>query len=240
MQTQTRAPSRLAWRGFVRAVGILDLVLLTAAAVWLTDIEAAAIALGLFVGIVLMRFRKVGVLGFIVVGLLFVNVAAWMLPGALSNISHNEAFLDTALPGALAILSIAGALGVIGYWFELDQRTGRVLSALVVVAMTGLVVVSFGSTEDVVARPGEISLDMKDVKFVPENLAAESGQIEMSVSNGDLFWHTFTIGELDVDVRVPVRGERRIMFSAPAGTYEFVCAIPGHTQAGMKGTLTAR
>jgi plastocyanin len=24
------------------------------------------------------------------------------------------------------------------------------------------------------------------------------------------------------------------------GVYEFVCAIPGHTQAGMKGTLTVR
>lgn len=240
MQTQTKVPSRLAWRGFVRAVGVLDLVLLAAAAVWLTDIEAAGIALGLLIGIFLMRFRKLGVLGFIAVGLLFVNVAAWMLPGALSNISHNEAFLDTALPGALAILSIAGALGVIGYWMGLDQRAGRVLSALVVVALVVLVVVSFGSTDDVVAQPGEITLDMKDVKFLPENLGAESGQVEMSVSNSDLFWHTFTIEDLDVDLRVPVRGERRITFSAPAGAYEFVCAIPGHTQAGMKGTLTVR
>jgi uncharacterized cupredoxin-like copper-binding protein len=43
-----------------------------------------------------------------------------------------------------------------------------------------------------------------------------------------------------VNVNIPVGAERRTTFDAPAGTYEFVCAIPGHGQAGMKGTLTVR
>ena len=239
MQTQTKAPNRNAWRGFVQIVGVIGFVLLAAAAIWLTDLEAAGIALGVGIGIVLMRFRK-GLLGFVLLGLMFLNVAVWMLPGAASNLSHDEAFLDTALPGALAIFSIAGLLGVGGYWIGLDRRAGRGLAALVVVALVALVVVSLGSREEAVALPGEIAVVMKDVKFEPDDLDAQAGAVSIALSNEDLFWHTLTIEDLDVNMRVPVRGERQLSFDAPAGTYEFVCAIPGHTQAGMEGTLTVR
>jgi plastocyanin len=239
MQTQTKAPNRPAWRGFVRAVGVVDFVLLAAAATWLTDLEAGLIALGILVAIALLRLRT-GLLGFIVLALLFANVAVWMLPGALSNLSHDEAFLDTALPGALAIFSIAGLIAVIGYWIGLDQRVGRVLTGLMVIALVALAVVSLGSQEEAVARPGEIVVEMKDVKFLPEDLNVQAGAVSIALSNKDLFWHTLTIEDLDVNLRVPVRGERRLSFDAPAGTYEFVCAIPGHTQAGMKGTLEVR
>jgi uncharacterized cupredoxin-like copper-binding protein len=191
------------------------------------------------VGIVFMRFRS-GLLGFLVLAALFTNVAVWMLPGALSNLSHDEAFLDTALPGALAIFSIAGLLGVIGYWIGIDQRVGRGLAVLVVGCLVALAVVSLGSREEADALPGEIAVEMKDVKFKPEDLNVQAGVVSIALSNDDLFWHTLTIEDLDVNMRVPVRGERQLSFDAPAGTYEFVCAIPGHTQAGMKGTLTVR
>ncbi len=239
MHAARTAPSRTAWRGFVRAVGVVDLVLLAAAAAWLTDLEAALIAIGMLVAIALLRFRS-GLLGFVLLALLFANVAVWMLPGALSNLSHNEAFLDTALPGALAIFSIAGLIGAVGYWIGLDQRAGRVLTGLVIVALVALVVVSLGAEDEPVARPGEIAIEMKDVKFKPEHLDVQAGAVSIALSNKDLFWHTLTIEDLDVNLRVPVRGERQLSFDAPAGTYEFVCAIPGHTQAGMKGTLSVR
>lgn len=45
---------------------------------------------------------------------------------------------------------------------------------------------------------------------------------------------------LGVNLNVPVSAERRLDFHAPPGTYEFVCAIPGHAQAGMEGTLRVR
>ena len=239
MQTQTKAPNRNAWRGFVQIVGVIGFVLLAAAAIWLTDLEAAGIALGTLIGIALMRFRK-GLLGFVLLGLMFLNVAVWMLPGAVSNLSHDEAFLDTALPGALAIFSIAGLLGVIGYWVGIDQRVGRGLAVLVVVALVALAVASVGYQEEAVALPGEIAIEMKDVKFKPEDLNVQAGVVSIALSNEDLFWHTLTIEDLDVNLRVPVRGERQLSFDAPAGTYEFVCAIPGHTQAGMTGRLTVR
>ncbi|MEX0874611.1 MAG: cupredoxin domain-containing protein [Actinomycetota bacterium] len=239
MQTDTKAPSRTAWRGFVQVVAVLDFLLLAAAAAGLTDPEAGVIALAMLVGIVLLRFRT-GLLGIVLLALVFTDVAVWMLPGALSNISHNDGFIDTALPGGLAVLSIVGLLSVLGYWLGLDQRVGRVLTALALLALVAVAVLSIGSREDVPPEPGGIGIEMRDVKFSEKSVRVAPGEVTVFLANRDLFWHTFTISELDVDLRVPVGGERRISFDAPAGTYEFVCAIPGHTQAGMKGMLTVR
>jgi uncharacterized cupredoxin-like copper-binding protein len=44
------------------------------------------------------------------------------------------------------------------------------------------------------------------------------------------------VDELGVNLWVPVRGERRTAFTAPAGTYEFYCAVPGH-EGFMRGSL---
>lgn len=52
--------------------------------------------------------------------------------------------------------------------------------------------------------------------------------------------HTFTIEQLgDLDV-VRADGGRTATGSVTfeLGTYTFYCAIPGHRQAGMEGTLT--
>src|SRR5437764_533835 len=58
--------------------------------------------------------------------------------------------------------------------------------------------------------------------------------------NNDLFWHTFTVTQLGVDIRLPVKGNQRLSFNAAPGTYEFFCAIPGHKGIGMRGTLVIR
>ena len=59
----------------------------------------------------------------------------------------------------------------------------------------------------------------------------------VAVRNRDLFWHTFTIDTLGVDITAPV-GVRSASFEAEPGTYEFYCRIPGHATLGMRGTLT--
>jgi plastocyanin len=78
----------------------------------------------------------------------------------------------------------------------------------------------------------------KDMMFVPENLEAHTGKVGVFVANEDLFWHTFTIHKLHVNLDIPVGGHRRIEFDATPGTYEIVCVI--HEQGGMKGTLVVR
>jgi plastocyanin len=73
--------------------------------------------------------------------------------------------------------------------------------------------------------------------FSPRLVHGRTGVADVAVTNHDLFWHTFTIARLGVDARVPIGGTRRVHIEAAAGTYRFICRIPGHEGAGMSGTL---
>jgi plastocyanin len=75
---------------------------------------------------------------------------------------------------------------------------------------------------------------------VPTTLEARAGEVTVALRNRDLFWHTFTVDALGVDVRSPVGRLRTATFEARAGRYSYYCAIPGHAALGMRGTLTVR
>jgi plastocyanin len=234
-----------AWRRVLRRAAIVDAAILAIAAIALTDAEAAAIAAAFGVGLILLRVRG-GWLGVIALGLLFADVAAWMLPGAISNITHGEGFAATALPASLSAVSLGGLVASVGSLLRRRSAAGpgeaRFVAGatvfMLVAALVGGAVAQLGAEE---SAPAEgLAIDMKDVKFLPDEIRAEAGSISVSVRNSDLFWHTFTIRDLNANVSVPVQATRDMVFEARSGTYEFVCTIPGHTQAGMKGILTVR
>jgi plastocyanin len=83
-------------------------------------------------------------------------------------------------------------------------------------------------------------VETTNVAFVPDTLQASGGQVTVAVRNRDLFWHTFTIDALGVDVRAPVGRLRSAAFEARPGAYSYYCRIPGHATLGMRGTLTVR
>jgi nitrite reductase (NO-forming) len=234
------------WQRLARVAGIGLVLLLGSAAAGFRDVEAAALAVGVIVALGLQRFRT-GLLGLLALGALCADVAAWMAPGAISNLTHREPWIATALPSALAVVALTG-LAAVAALLIARRRSIRDGGGPVAVAVIALLLIVATNVAGAVAqsdrgspvRPGDIAVTAQHVKFSPETLEANSGAIGVTVGNLDLFWHTFTIRSLDVDVRVPVQAERRITFRADRGTYEFVCTIPGHTQAGMKGKLVVR
>jgi plastocyanin len=233
------------WRRVLRRVAIADAIILAVAAVALTDAEAAAIAAAFFVGILLLRVRG-GWLGVVALGLLFADVAAWMLPGAISNLTHGEDFAATALPATLSAASIGGLVATVGSLVRRRTVAGPGEARFVAGATIFMLAAALAaggvaqlSAEQAAPVTGLV-VDMKNVKFLPDDLRTEAGSVTVSVENSDLFWHTFTVTDLNVNLRVPVQAQRTITFEARPGTFEFVCAIPGHTQAGMKGTITVR
>ena len=52
----------------------------------------------------------------------------------------------------------------------------------------------------------------------PAELRGQTREVTAAFTNHDLFWHTFTIDGLGVDLKVPVGGHRRVTFTANAGT----------------------
>ena len=222
------APSRS--RQLLHRIALVAFVALLGVGIALRDVEAILFAVAVLVGILLLPLRN-GLLGRIVLAVVFIDTLGWMVPAAYSNLEHHDAIVCVAVPVGLAAIALAGLVAAVG-----------IGSRLVPIAMLGLAVgltaVSAATTEDGIAsRPGELRVAGRGVRFSPERLRAGAGDVSVRVKNTDLFWHTFTIDALDVDVRVPVKGTRRVTFDAPPGTYEYYCAIPGHNAAGMNGTL---
>jgi len=63
--------------------------------------------------------------------------------------------------------------------------------------------------------------------------------VTVRVENLGVILHDFTIDQLGVTSGTLSRGQATaVTINAAPGTYQFYCSIPGHRQAGMRGTLT--
>jgi hypothetical protein len=195
------------------------------------DLEALAFA-GLTVAALLATRWRGGSIGRVGLGLLAVDSLGWMAPAALINAREAERVIDVAVPVLLTALAVALLLAVAG------------LRPILVSSVAGVLLLS-GAAANLAApdradRPRAVAtIDMRNVAFTPKNLNGLPASIPvyLDAHNGDLFWHTFTVPDLDVSVAVPTGATRSVRIQGPPGTYRFVCAIPGHEQAGMKGTL---
>src|SRR5207302_8774122 len=116
---------------------------------------------------------------------------------------------------------------------------GVAAAALVVILGVTAVAAVTASGRNMTAA-GDLVISATNARFSTNTLTADHGTVTVDFTNNDLFWHTFTVSALGVDIRSPVEGHERVSFNAPPGTYEFFCAIPGHKQIGMRGTLVIR
>jgi plastocyanin len=240
-----QAREGLSWRGLARLVAVGDLLVLAVVGALRGDLEAVAIAALLLVAAILAGRRR-GLVGLVLLVLLFVDVAAFMLPAAVSNASAGEALGGVALPALLAAMSLTGlAAAVVAVALAWRGRPGTrrgpaVLAAgaaAVLLVALGTVAVAGPSRDTVAEGSQRLALQAAGTKFSTTRLQAHPGPVTVSLANHDLFWHTFTIERLGANVDVPVGGTRSVTFTVAPGTYTFVCTIPGHASAGMRGTL---
>lgn len=86
----------------------------------------------------------------------------------------------------------------------------------------------------------ELTVSGGEFFFEPDELRAEAGRtVNITFENRGMMFHTLTIGELDFELRAEA-GESAsggLTVEEP-GTYSFICTVPGHAEAGMRGTLT--
>src|SRR5207248_6055578 len=154
--------------------------------------------------------------------------------------------LSTIVPGILSTTAIIGLAATLGFLLSRGNvaaggRVARVVSALGLVSILGITgyAAATGSTSNG-TRAGDLVIAATNARFSTNTLTADHGTVTLDFTNNDLFWHTFTVTDLGVDIRSPVKGHERLSFNAAPGTYEFFCAIPGHKQIGMRGTLVIR
>jgi nitrite reductase (NO-forming) len=83
-----------------------------------------------------------------------------------------------------------------------------------------------------------LSVDGAEFEFLPAELTAPAGEIEVTLVNVGVIEHDFTIDELDAQIHADAGETSTGTFAATAGTYDFYCSVAGHRESGMVGTLT--
>ena len=83
------------------------------------------------------------------------------------------------------------------------------------------------------------------MQFAPASLVVRAGQpVELTLRNGGGIPHDFTLADgVAQPVKIEAQGGRtaRGAFTIDTpGTYTFICTVPGHAAAGMRGTITAQ
>jgi plastocyanin len=244
MRTAPRIGSGLeGWRRLAVVAALADTVVLSGYGLARGDREALVLAVVMLAGLGLLRVGR-GLGGLLVLTALFLNIQLWMLPAANANATYRAGLVDLLVPGSLVACSLAGLVGTVAATAHLrDPAAGRgaaaptgILAVVFVFASLGLVWAMTGKARAV--PEGAVQVQTVNVAYVPHSLRAPAGKVTVAVRNRDLFWHTFTIDALKVDVPAPVGGLRSATFEAKPGTYSYYCRIPGHATLGMRGTLT--
>lgn len=88
-----------------------------------------------------------------------------------------------------------------------------------------------------------LKADKTALKFDKTILKAEAGRVTIVMSNPAPMPHNVAVKGHGVKMlgKVVFAGGRSVLtVTLKRGTYEFYCSVPGHEQAGMKGTLVVR
>lgn len=223
------------WTSLLRAALAVFGALHVVAAIAFTDLEAAGLAL--LLGVVVALRRRLPRTTTVALAILFVNMAAWVLPGTIRNLAGAAAAPVVLLQAALGLTAVVGLAALVG---ERRPASGtvaiRVVPAAAAVALLVVGLVAVTTSGPVGPRPGDLEVVASGTAFLPESLETSAGPVAVHLANEDFFWHTFSVPALGVHLWVPVDGSGRVTFDAPAGTWEYTCEVPGHGTV-MRGEL---
>ncbi len=83
-----------------------------------------------------------------------------------------------------------------------------------------------------------ITIEGVDIAWNPNEATIPANtDVTVTLPNNGVTLHTFVIEELGIDIEMAPGSTQDIVINAPAGTYDFICDVPGHAEAGMVGTL---
>jgi plastocyanin len=87
-----------------------------------------------------------------------------------------------------------------------------------------------------------VEVDMVDIAFQPTEITIPANtDVAVTLVNKGASQHTFNIDALKVATgNVDPGATKTVTINAPAGEYEYYCAIPGHKEAGMVGKLIVK
>ena len=186
-----------------------------------------------------------------VVGLLVLLINAPFIPMALANPADTSSFLVTVIVVAAGAADMIGGIAAFldvrrgtPTWSR-NGRTGLVI-AVAVAALVGagatsvLAGSSAGGGRLTVAPTMTGLITAENTKFSEPTVGVRNGDVlGLFVINKDTTGHSFDIDSLDIHVQLAPNSTTAIAVTPTGpGALEFYCAIPGHRDAGMVGTIS--
>ena len=123
----------------------------------------------------------------------------------------------------------------------MNKKPLTILAILAVAVLATLGLAACGGGSNPAPAPLAVNLKAEDIKYDATTMTAKVGQpVTVSIQNAGALEHSFVIDALTVKLEHIQAGQTSSVTFTPttAGTYEFYCDVPGHKDAGMKGTLT--
>ena len=114
-----------------------------------------------------------------------------------------------------------------------------------IVSLTAVLAVAAVSVFTVVAYAGQnhatattITVKATEFKFALSKKSAPHGKITFKVTNKGHVQHDFKIAGKKTPMLKPGKSAS-LTVSLKKGSYKYMCTVPGHAAAGMKGTFKA-
>jgi uncharacterized cupredoxin-like copper-binding protein len=118
-------------------------------------------------------------------------------------------------------------------------RIGFAVAAACILAASAVASASGGSSRSAVT-PQTIAVGMSEFRFAVSPRIASKRLVVFAVKNNGTIGHDFRIAGKRTPLIAPGRrGTLRVTFTK-AGRYPYLCTLPSHAQAGMKGVLVVR
>jgi plastocyanin len=119
------------------------------------------------------------------------------------------------------------------------HRPGVALAAVGAALALAAAVATLAPTSDA-ATPPRVTVSMTEFKFVLAPRTARKGTVVFTVVNRGTTGHDFKIrGKKTRTIAAGRRATLTVSF-ARAGRYPYLCTLPSHAPAGMRGTLVVR
>jgi plastocyanin len=89
----------------------------------------------------------------------------------------------------------------------------------------------------------QLAADPTQIAFDKTSLSSKPGKVTIDFDNPAALEHDVAIEQNGKEIAVSetiTEGKTSVSADLEAGTYTFLCTVPGHAEAGMEGTLTVK
>jgi len=107
---------------------------------------------------------------------------------------------------------------------------------LILIIIMGFVLMACSTTP----ATKNVTLIAEDIVWSTDLIEAQLGQeIQLTIRNDGVLDHNFEFAELAINVLLTPGESQTLSFVlSEAGTFDYICSIPGHEEAGMAGVIT--